>query len=189
MSSSHLMHQAMAIFCGSSPHAKPHLLQAASQCGQMLAERHITLIYGGGSCGMMGHAADGCLRAGGNVTGIYPQHLHTLESPHMQVSELVYTECMHSRKHLMYNRADGFIIMPGGFGTLDEFFEILTWKQLGLHDKPIFLLDIDHYWQHMLEQIAHMMAQEFVRPQHGGLFTVLHDMQSLADALKMLYPE
>ncbi len=136
----------LCVYCGSSNAVDAAYFDAAFALGRLLGENRIDLVYGGGHVGLMGRLADGVLDAGGRVTGIIPRHLHEREVAHDGVQEMLIVDSMHIRKALMAERADAFAVLPGGIGTLDEFFEILTWRQLGLHDKPIILIDLFDYW-------------------------------------------
>jgi uncharacterized protein (TIGR00730 family) len=151
-----------------------------------MAKSGIRLVYGGGRIGMMGRIADAVLDAGGEVVGIIPQFLEQVEVGHSGVTQLVVTDTMHDRKQKMAEMSDAFLIMPGGLGTLDETFEILTWKQLGLHEKPIIIADIDGYWRHLTELIDHMIAQSYARPEHRQLFQVIDSIDELLPALSVL---
>jgi hypothetical protein len=153
--------------------------------GRLLGQRGIRLIYGGGGVWLMGRVAAGCLEAGGQVTGIIPRHLHERELAHRGVQELVLVDTMHERKMLMASRSDAFIVLPGGFGTLDEMFEILTWRQLGLHAKPIVLVDHRGYWAPLREMIAHMIEENFVAPVHAAALTVVDSAEAALHVLEM----
>ena len=138
-----------------------------------MAERGITLVFGGGRVGLMGIIADAVLAAGGRVVGIIPNHIEEREVGHPGVSELQVVDSMHERKHRMFQMADGFVVLPGGLGTLDETFEIITWRQLGLHDKPIVIVDNEGYWRPLAALIAHLVDNGFARPEVFDLFTVV----------------
>ena len=151
----------------------------------MLGERGLRLVYGGGRVGLMGITADAALAAGSEVVGIIPAHIQELEVEHTGLTELHVVDSMHTRKRMMFDHSDAFVILPGGLGTLDETFEIITWKQLGLHDKPIVLVDDDGYWQPLLGLIDHMIGKGFARREHLGLFRVVDSVDSVFDALEM----
>lgn len=157
--------------------------EAARALGQQLGEAGITLIYGGGNVGLMGITANATLAAGGNVTGIIPGHLHDIEVSHENLTELFVVDSMHTRKQKMFELADAFVILPGGLGTLDETFEMMTWKQLKLHDKPIILVDHKGYWQPLLNLIDHMIAQGFVENGATGYFTVVKELGDVMPAI------
>jgi uncharacterized protein (TIGR00730 family) len=160
--------RAICLYCGSSDAFAADLLEAAFDFGRVVGAGGIELIYGGGQAGLMGRAADGALAAGGRVVGIIPDFLHGREIAHPNISELIVVDSMHERKRRMAERADAFVILPGGIGTLDEMFEILTWRQLGLHDKPIVLVDLGGYWQ-KLEQLLQQLAAEAYGPGSGRI--------------------
>ena len=145
----------LCVYCGSSPGVEPSYSTAAARLGTLLAESHVELVYGGGRVGLMGTLADAALAAGGRITGIIPRHLHDREVGHPGVSELIVVGSMHERKQRMFEIADAFAVLPGGLGTLDETFEMITWRQLGLHDKPLIIIDIAGYWTPLLELFEH----------------------------------
>jgi uncharacterized protein (TIGR00730 family) len=153
---------ALCVYCGSSPGTDPAFLKTAQTFGKILAENDIRLVYGGGSTGLMGALAEAVLKNGGDVTGIIPEFLTNRERPRRLAQELIVTRDMHERKAKMFERADGFVALPGGIGTLEELVEQLTWAQLGRHKKPILLANIKGYWDPLLSLIAHMRAQEFL---------------------------
>lgn len=176
----------LCVYCGSSDRGPQTHHDAALRLGSIMAKSGIRLVYGGGRIGMMGRIADAVLDAGGEVVGIIPQFLEQVEVGHSGVTQLVVTDTMHDRKQKMAEMSDAFLIMPGGLGTLDETFEILTWKQLGLHEKPIIIADIDGYWRHLTELIDHMIAQSYARPEHRQLFQVIDSIDELLPALSVL---
>lgn len=151
--------------------------------GAALGERGITLVYGGGHVGLMGLCADACLSAGGQVVGIIPEHIQNLEVEHTGLTELHIVDSMHTRKMMMAERSDGFIVLPGGLGTLDETFEIVTWRQLQLHDKPIVILNVNGYWTPLLDMIDHLIEQGFCRPDNRNLFSVVDTIDQVFEAL------
>ena len=155
---------ALCVYCGSSPGTDPALVEAAQRFGKILAENEIRLVYGGGSTGLMGALAHAVLDHGGEVTGIIPEFLTRRERPRRLPQELIVTTDMHDRKWRMFERADGFVALPGGIGTLEEVVEQLTWAQLGRHKKPILIANINGYWDPLLELFAHMQAQDFIPP-------------------------
>jgi hypothetical protein len=155
---------ALCVYCGSSPGTDPALVEAARSFGKILAENEIRLVYGGGSTGLMGALAHAVLDHGGEVTGIIPEFLTRRERPRRLPQELIVTTDMHDRKWRMFERADGFVALPGGIGTLEEVVEQLTWAQLGRHKKPILIANINGYWDPLLELFAHMQAQDFIPP-------------------------
>jgi uncharacterized protein (TIGR00730 family) len=155
---------ALCVYCGSSPGTDPAFVEAARSFGKILAENEIRLVYGGGSTGLMGALAHAVLDHGGEVTGIIPEFLTQRERPRRVAQELIVTSDMHDRKWRMFERADGFVALPGGIGTLEEVVEQLTWAQLGRHKKPILIANINGYWDPLLELFAHMQAQNFIPP-------------------------
>jgi uncharacterized protein (TIGR00730 family) len=153
---------ALCVYCGSSAGTDPAFADTARAFGKILAESGIRLVYGGGSTGLMGALADAVLKNGGDVTGIIPEFLTNREKPRRLAQELVVTRDMHERKRKMFERADGFVALPGGIGTLEELVEQLTWAQLGRHKKPILLANIKGYWDPLLTLIDHMRTQDFL---------------------------
>lgn len=176
----------LCVYCGSSGGVDSLYREAASELGARLARAGIGLVYGGGRVGLMGLMADAALAAGREVVGIIPSRLRDAELAHPGATELVIVESMHERKRLMAEKADAFAILPGGIGTLDEMFEAVTWKQLGLHDKPILLVDVAGYWAPLRALLDHIVAEGFARPQTHALLqivpTVAAVMAVLAEA-------
>ncbi len=173
----------VCVFCGSSPGARPAYRAAAETFGALLATRGIGLVYGGASVGLMGAVADAALAAGGEVVGVLPRALATKELSHGRLTELRLVESMHERKAQMADLSDGFVALPGGVGTLEELFEILTWAQLGLHAKPCALLDADGYFAQLLAFLDHAVDERFVRPQHRAMLLVDDAPERLLDAM------
>ena len=173
--------RSLCVYCGSSNTVRPLFLEAAYDFGRILGRSGVELIYGGGRVGLMGRLADGCLAEGGRVVGIIPHHLHSREVAHSGVTELLLVDSMHIRKSMMAERADAFAILPGGLGTLDEMFEILTWRQLGLHDKPIVLADLDGYWGKLDALLQAMTAEGFAPAPHRLFMRV--------DSIEAILPE
>jgi uncharacterized protein (TIGR00730 family) len=173
----------LCVYCGSSGAVEAQFREAASELGARLAEAGIELVYGGGRVGLMGLLADAALTAGGKVTGIIPRRLLDAELAHTGVTELIVVDNMHDRKRLMAEKADAFAVLPGGIGTLDELFETLSWKQLGLHDKPILLVDIGGYWAPLRDLLEHIVVSGFAREQTRGLLHVVPSVSALMTAL------
>ena len=169
----------LCVFCGAQKGRNPAHVDAARSLGAALARRGITLIYGAGGIGLMGEVADAVLAAGGRAVGVIPKHLESLEVAHPGLTEMVVTEDMFRRKQIMIDRADGFVVLPGGFGSLDEFFEVLTWKQLGLHDKPVVVLDSEGYWGPLLDLLDHVSTEGFAPHAKSGLATVVRTTDEL----------
>ncbi|HWB51774.1 MAG TPA: TIGR00730 family Rossman fold protein [Stellaceae bacterium] len=173
----------LCVYCGSSQGADPRYRAAARELGAGVAARGIELIYGGGRNGLMGAAADAALAGGGRVTGIIPVHLEHREAAHRGLSDLVVVTDMHQRKRVMAERADAFAVLPGGVGTLDETIEILSWRQLGLHDKPVIVIDIAGYWSPLAELFDHIVASRFAAPLVPRLVSFVPDVAGLFAAL------
>ena len=173
----------LCVYCGSSGAVDRHYRDAAMELGEQLAAAGIGLVYGGGRVGLMGLLADAVLDAGGEVIGIIPARLRDAELAHLGASELVVVDSMHERKRLMAERADAFAVLPGGVGTLDELFEILSWKQLGLHKKPITLVDIRGYWAPLRALLDHIIVAGFARPETQELFRVVPTVTALMVSL------
>ncbi len=173
----------LCVFCGSQTGRNPAYAAVARSLGAALAERGITLVYGAGGIGLMGVVADAVLAGGGTAIGVIPEKLESLEVAHPGLTETVVTKDMFRRKRIMLDRADGFVILPGGYGTLDEFFEVLTWKQLGLLDKPIVVLDSEGYWGPLLDLLDQVSAEGFAPPATSGLATVVNSIDELFIAL------
>jgi uncharacterized protein (TIGR00730 family) len=171
------------VFCGSSPGRVPEYAAAAADLGRELASRGIEVVYGGASVGLMGALADSALEAGGTVIGVIPNRLVQHEIAHARLTKLHVVETMHERKALMAELADAVIALPGGTGTLDELFELVTWKQLGLHRKPLGLLDVDGYWQPLLAFLEHAVNERFVRAEHVAMLLVERSAAAMIDRL------
>ncbi len=167
--------KAIAVYCGANPGADPVYAGAARVLGRLLAERGIGLVYGGGHVGLMGIVADAALAAGGRVTGVIPQQLVDRELAHPGLTELFVVRNMHERKAMMAELSDGFIAMPGGMGTLEELFEMLTWSQLGIHAKPVGVLNVAGFYDQLAAFIGHAAQQGFIRPEHHALMQVETD--------------
>lgn len=178
----------LCVYCGSSSHVSDQYKTAAADLGRALAERGITLVYGGGKVGLMGICADACLQAGGKVIGIIPEFLRRYEVGHGAVTELVVVDNMHERKARMADLSDGFVVLPGGFGTLDEFFEILTWRQLALHDKPIVIANIGGYWDQLTALMGGIVDAGFARPEMRRLWQCVDTVPEIFDALAVAPP-
>ena len=178
--------RAVCVFCGASSGRLSAYADAARSLGAALAGRGLALVYGGGRVGLMGAVADGALAAGGEVTGVIPQELVARELAHGGLTRLHVVETLHERKALMADLSDGFIALPGGFGTLDELLEQLTWSQLGLHAKPIGLLDAEGYWGPLIALAQHATAEGFVREADLAAIAVAEDPGALLDRLVAL---
>ena len=171
----------ICVFCGASAGVDARYLAAARQVGRGLAERRIGLVYGGGRVGLMGAVAGAALAAGGEVIGVIPQGLVDRELAHPGLTELLVVETLHERKAAMADRADAFIALPGGLGTLEELAEVVSWAQLELHSKPIGLIDVGDYWDLLLAWLDMAVAEGFVAPAHRRLVTPGRSLQELLD--------
>lgn len=176
--------RSLCVYCGSARGRSPRYVAAAKELGEAMAERQIRLVYGGARIGMMGEVADAVMANGGAVVGVIPEHLQTTEVGHSGITELKVVESMHVRKKLMFDLSDGFVVLPGGYGTLDELFEIITWRMLKLHDKPIVVLNIDGYWDRFQELIDHLIDEGFARPDSRQYFSVVSSVGRLFDLLE-----
>jgi hypothetical protein len=175
--------KSICVYCGSSGRVDEVYRAAATRFGVLLAKAGIELVYGGGRVGLMGLLADAALASGGRVTGIIPVHLHDKEVGHTGLSELVIVDNMHERKRRMFELADAFVVLPGGLGTLDETLEIITWKQLELHDKPVVLVDVAGYWTPLLELIEHAVVSGFAARRALNLYRVAQRVEDVLPTL------
>lgn len=173
----------LCVFCGSSHGAHPAYIEAAKQVGAELARRGIALVYGGGNVGLMGVLADSVLASAGEVIGVIPEALMTKEVGHRGLPDLRIVKTMHERKALMAELSDGFIALPGGIGTFEEFFEIVTWAQLGLHSKPCALLNVNGFYDPLLRLLDHAIEERFVKPKQRALVLVETDFKVLVDRM------
>ena len=184
---------AACIYCGSANAVADVYLQAATRSGTLLAQAGVDVVYGGGRVGLMGLAADAALAAGGRVIGIIPEHIQKLEVDHRGLTELHVVDSMHARKQMMVERSDAFIILPGGIGTLDELFEIITWKQLKLHDKPVIIVNVDGFWDPLVALMGHLESSGFLRKANlasasSALFTIVADVEGILPLLAKTPP-
>ena len=177
------MINSLAVFCGSKKGTNPLFIEHAMQLGELMAEKNIRLIYGGGRAGIMGVIADSVLEHGGKVTGIIPKILLEWEVQHDGITELIVSDDMHIRKKTLYNLCDAALILPGGFGTLDELFEIVTWNQLSIHDKHIFILNSGGFYDHLIEHIQKMSKEGFLYEEAEKRLSILDDPQQLVQYL------
>jgi uncharacterized protein (TIGR00730 family) len=178
----------LCVYCGSAVGLDRRYHDAARELGDALATAGIELVFGGGRVGLMGVLADAVLAGGGRVVGIIPDRLPAAELAHSGLTELVVAGSMHDRKRLMAERADAFAVLPGGIGTLDETFEILTWRQLGLHDKPIFVVDVAGYWQPLRDLFDHLAAHGFTKALVPDLLQIVPNVAELMTALTYARP-
>lgn len=175
--------KAICIFCGANFNGDPLLLQAIEQLAEVMVTRNITLVYGGGKVGVMGILADAVLNRGGKAIGVIPQFLMDKEVGHSGLTELHIVENMHQRKQLMNDLCDGIIMLPGGFGTLEEFFEVLTWLQLGLHSHPVGVLNVNGFYDLLLKQMDVMVEQKFLKPANRALVLTSGDAIELVNLM------
>ncbi len=174
----------VCVYCGSSSRVDQIYKDNAVQMGKIIAASGWDMVYGGGRVGLMGLVADSALSSGSKVTGIIPKHIQAREIEHTDLTELHIVDSMHVRKQMMVSRSDGFIILAGGLGTLDELFELLTWRQLGLHDKPVVIVNTNGYWTKLIDAIGHIAAEGFMRADDLRLFQVVDRVEDVPAALK-----
>lgn len=174
----------VCVYCGSRFGANPAYKQAAGNLGRALAQNNWRLVYGAGDVGLMGEVAQATQAAGGDTFGVIPTHLFEREVGKRDLSTFIITETMHERKKVMYMNADAIVVLPGGAGSLDEFFEVLTWRQLGLHKKPIYLLNIAGYWDKLIALNTHVVAEGFADQSLLDFVTVTSDVSTLTANLK-----
>ena len=179
----------VAVFCGSSSGNDPEISSQAYVLGEILAKQEITLVYGAAKIGVMGKVAQGTLEHHGKVIGVIPEFLKMKEVVHLGLTELITTENMHQRKLKIHELSDGFIALPGGFGTFEELFEIITWAQLGLHQKPIGLLNVNGFYDNLISMLKTMVEKGLLKPQNNDLLIVDHNVESLLDRMEQFKPK
>lgn len=179
--------KSVCIFCGSRPGTKPSYAQAAHDTGLLLARDGWRLVYGAGDVGLMGEVARAAKEANGATMGVIPVHLMGREQGKRDLDQFVVTENMHERKKVMFMNSDAIVLLPGGAGSLDEFFEVLTWRQIGLHAKPILLLDVEGYWQPLISLMDHVIAEGFADESLRDYFSVVPDVPTLAASLRAAF--
>ena len=175
--------RSVCVFCGSRPGGDAAYSQAAQEVGILIAEMGWRLVYGAGDVGLMGEVARAAQTAGARTLGIIPTHLLNREKGKRDLTTLIITEDMHERKKVMFMNSDAIVVLPGGAGSLDEFFEVLTWAQIGLHTKPIFLLNTNDYWQPLIQLLDHVIAEGFADPALRGHYLAVKDVFDLASGL------
>jgi uncharacterized protein (TIGR00730 family) len=180
--------RSLCVLCGSREGIDPVYREAAVRLGRLIARHDVRLVYGGGSIGLMGIVADAVLSAGGEVVGVIPDFLIRSEVGHRDLTDLVITGSMHDRKRRMFEMADAFVVLPGGLGTLDETFELITWRQLRLHDSPIIVLDVAGYWAPLLALIDGAIAAGFADPATTELFSVVRTPEEVLQTLACVTP-
>ena len=178
----------VCVFCGSRTGTRPSYLEAAKLMGKEVARQGLGLVYGGGRVGLMGTLADAALEEGGEVAGVIPKALVARESAHTGLTELHVVGSMHERKRLMAELSDGFVTLPGGFGTLEEFCEVLSWAQLGIHEKPFGLLDVEDFWKPLIALLDKAVAEGFVHPDHRSLVLTGQDPRTLLSLMEHYLP-
>ena len=180
--------KAICVYCGSNTGNRPAYAERATALGERIAREGLALVYGGGNVGLMGLAADAALAAGGEVIGVIPEQLVTWEVAHKGVSRLEVVANMHERKMRMFDLADAFVALPGGFGTLDEMFEMLTWRQLGIGDKPCAFLDVDGFYAPLLQMIDRMVAERFLHPEQRADLWHGEDIDAMLEWMRSYTP-
>ncbi|MEW4452230.1 TIGR00730 family Rossman fold protein [Bremerella sp. JC817] len=178
----------LCVFCGSASGSRPVFVEVAQQLGRLLAEQNIHLVYGGGKVGIMGAIADAALAAGGEVTGVIPGALVDRELAHHDVTNLIVVDSMHQRKAKMADLADGFLALPGGYGTLEELFEVITWAQLGFHTKPCGLLNVDGFFDPLLTMLDEATDEGFMSEENRQLLLTSHDPAEVLRLLTEAHP-
>jgi uncharacterized protein (TIGR00730 family) len=180
--------RAVCVFCGSSTPRDPRYREAAHNLGSLVARQRIDLVYGGGAVGLMGELADAALAGGGRVIGVIPSGLFRREVAHTGLTQLHEVASMHQRKQLMYDLSSAFIALPGGLGTLEELAEVATWSQLGLHQKPVALLDVDSFWEPLVMQLDQMVATDLLKPANRALIQRAHSAEEALGVLASTEP-
>ena len=180
--------KSIAVFCGSSDGNDVQIISEAYKLGETFADQKITLVYGAAKIGIMGKVAQGTINNKGKVIGVIPDFLKTKEIVHADLNELIVTKNMHDRKVLMYDKSDGFMIIPGGFGTMDEFFEITTWGQLGLHTKPIGILNTNGYYDALIQQCKVMVKRGFLKQENLDAVVVDNNIDGLLEKMNNFKP-
>jgi len=175
--------KAVCVFCGARNDVPQTHLDIGKTFGTMLAARGIRLVYGGGDCGVMGAVANAVLKNKGQVTGVFPRSLKDLESEHASLSEIIMVESMHERKRIMFERSDAIVVLPGGFGTMDEMFEIITWKQLRFHEKPVVILNHKGYWDPLVTLMENIIKTGFAREETRQLYDIVDSPEAVLKAV------
>jgi len=176
--------QSICVYCGSRTGDDPTYVSLANELGRIMAEQNIKLVYGGGSIGLMGVVADSVIDNGGYVTGFIPEHLDSVEISYTRAQDMHVVPNMHIRKKGMFDASDAFVVLPGGLGSLDETFEIITWAQLGLHDKPVIIVNHNNYWKPLIDLIDHVVDKNFAGPSSKELFTIVDSADQVLQAIE-----
>ncbi len=175
--------KSVCVFCGASNNVDKKFLDIGAEFGKLLASRDITLVYGGGDCGVMGAVANSTMKHGGYAIGVFPRSLRNIENEHQSLTEITIVDTMHERKQNMFERSDAFIVFPGGFGTMDEMFEIITWKQLMLHDKPIVIFNYQGYWDPLIALMKNIIESRFAKAEVATYYHVVDKLEDIIDVL------
>lgn len=175
--------RALCVFCGAQNAVAPAHLEIGTAFGREIANADWRLVFGGGDCGMMGAVANAAMDNGGEVIGVFPHHLRSHEAEHKDITETIIVGSMHERKKLMFDLSDMFAVLPGGFGTMDEMFEILTWRQIGLHEKPVFIFNHLGYWEPLIIMMEHIIEQKFAKPINREFYHVVNTLDELVEAI------
>lgn len=175
--------KSVCVFCGASNNVDKKFLDIGAEFGALLAQREITLVYGGGDCGVMGAVANSTMKHGGYAVGVFPRSLRNIENEHQSLTEITIVDTMHERKQNMFERSDAFIVFPGGFGTMDEMFEILTWKQLLLHDKPVVIFNYQGYWDPLIALMKNIIEQRFAKAEVATYYHVVDKLEDIINVL------
>lgn len=169
----------ICVFCGAQNAVATEHLDMARQLGADMATAGKQLVYGGGDCGLMGAVANGALAGGGKVVGVFPRSLGRIEVEHKGLTKMHFVDSMHERKQIMYDHADVFVVLPGGFGTLDEMFEVITWHQIKIHEKKVIIFNHNGYWDHLITLMEHMVNDRFAKPETRSFYTVVNTKAEL----------
>jgi uncharacterized protein (TIGR00730 family) len=180
-----MKYASVCVFCGAQNAVPPEHLELAERFGNDLAKNTIRLVYGGGDCGLMGKVANGALNGNGEVIGVFPRSLSRIEVEHRGLSKMYLVDSMHERKQIMYDNSDAFVVLPGGFGTLDEMFEVITWRQIGIHSKPVIVLNHNGYWDKLKGLMEHMVEVGFAKPVTREFYTFVNTEAELYALLEM----
>lgn len=171
--------KSVAVFCGASNNVSEEFIAVGKQVGKLIAQNNFHMVFGAGDCGLMGSTANSALEHGATVTGVFPRILDGLEKEHSALTETIIVDDMHTRKQLMFDKSDAFIILPGGFGTMDETFEVITWKQLHTHDKPIVFYNYDGYWDEWEKMTKSFIEKGFASPQTSSLYKIVDKIEDI----------
>jgi uncharacterized protein (TIGR00730 family) len=177
--------RSICVFCGAQNKVPEKHLKMGEEFGRMLAEKGVTMVYGGGDCGIMGRVANASMKHGGRVLGVFPMALKSIENEHPGLTETIIVEGMHERKKIMFDRSDAIVVLPGGFGTLDEMFEVITWKQIGLHTKPIVIYNHDGYWNHLATLMENIIDTGFALQETKRYFAIVDTLEDVFRAMEV----